>query len=156
MDFDRLMQLLGALERHAVEYVLVGGAAVNFHGLARMTDDADLFVRPEADNVERLKKALHSIWSDPAIDEISAEELTGEYPTIRYGPPNEDFVVDLISRLGDAFRFEDLEWAPVPFEGVVVRLATPKTLYRMKKDTVRPKDRGDAELLRRRFNIEEK
>lgn len=38
-------------------------------------------------------------------------------------------------------------------EGVAVRVATPATLYRMKKDTVRPIDRADAAALREKFGI---
>jgi len=40
-------------------------------------------------------------------------------------------------------------------EGVRVRVATPRMLYRMKKDTVRPQDRLDAEVLRERFSLTE-
>jgi hypothetical protein len=40
-------------------------------------------------------------------------------------------------------------------ESVRVRVATPATLYRMKKDTIRPIDRADAQALRRRFNLED-
>ena len=36
-----------------------------------------------------------------------------------------------------------------------VRIATPRALYRMKRDTVRPIDRADADALRRRFAIED-
>jgi hypothetical protein len=39
--------------------------------------------------------------------------------------------------------------------GVSVTVATPATLYRMKKGTIRPKDWGDAETLRRRFRLPE-
>lgn len=38
-------------------------------------------------------------------------------------------------------------------EGVPVRLATPETLYRMKRGTLRDVDRGDAEALRRMFGL---
>ena len=37
----------------------------------------------------------------------------------------------------------------------VENVATPEVLYRMKKDTVRPKDGGDDEALRRRFKLED-
>jgi hypothetical protein len=36
-----------------------------------------------------------------------------------------------------------------------VSVASPRTLYRMKRHTIRPKDWGDAEALRRRFGLEE-
>lgn len=40
-------------------------------------------------------------------------------------------------------------------EGVRFRVATPRMLYRMKRDTVRPQDRLDAEAIRERFGLEE-
>lgn len=153
MDFDKFLQLLGVLARESVDYVLVGGVALNLHGIVRATEDIDMFIRPDADNVERLKRALRSVWDDPEIEQITVADLAGEYPTIRYGPPDEGFVVDLLARLGSAFSFEDLEVQTVAVEGVPVRLATPGTLYRMKRDTTRPIDRADATALREKFGI---
>jgi hypothetical protein len=140
MEFDRFLEFLRALEREHVEYVLVGGTAVNLHGIIRATEDIDVFVRPSAENVERVRQALRSLWSDPDIEQITASDLAGSYPTIRYGPPGEDFVIDLLSRLGTAVAFDDLEVQIVDVEGVPVRVATPATLYRMKRHTVRPID----------------
>jgi hypothetical protein len=40
-------------------------------------------------------------------------------------------------------------------DGIRIRVATPAMLYRMKKDTVRPQDRLDAEQLRRLFKLED-
>jgi len=155
MDFDRFIDLLRALEQEQVEYVLVGGTALNLHGLIRATEDIDLFVRPSPENVARLQRALRSVWDDPEIEQISAGDLAGSYPTVRYGPPGEDFVVDLLSRLGTAVAFDDLEAEIVEVEGVRVRLATPTTLYRMKRDTIRPIDRADAAALRDKFKIKD-
>jgi len=154
MDFSRVTQFLKALEQQNVQYVLVGGVALNAHGIVRATQDLDLFVKPEADNVARLKRALRAVWDDPEIEEIRYEELSGDYATIRYGPPNEDFVIDLMTRLGDAFRFDDLAAETVSWGGVNVRVATPETLYKMKKDTLRLVDRADAAELRERFGLE--
>ncbi len=153
MDFERFLDLLRALATEGVDYVLVGGVALNLHGIVRATEDVDLFIRPSGDNVNRLKRALRSLWNDPEIGEVSAEDLVGDFPTIRYGPPDEAFVVDLLARLGSAFTFDDLETQTVMVEGVPVRVATPATLYRMKKDTVRPIDRADALALREKFRL---
>ena len=155
MDFDKFLMLLDALHRRDVEYVLVDGVALNLHGIVRATEDIDLFVRAEEANVERLKDALREVWNDPSIDEISAEDLAGNYPTVRYGPPGETFVVDLLSRLGETFDYDDLEAELVVLDGVTVRVATPRTLYEMKKGTVRPIDRADAANLRDKFDIKD-
>lgn len=155
MEFDSARRVLEALEREGVRYAVFGGVAVNIHGLARATQDLDIFIAPDADNVERLKAALRTVFSDPEIENILAEDLLGDYPAVQYVPPEGEFHLDILTRLGEAFRFETLEIQRAPFEGIVVNVVTPSTLYRMKKDTVRMKDRMDAEELRRRFGIEE-
>jgi hypothetical protein len=156
MNLELLLRLLRALNEHRVEYVVVGAVALGFNGLARATEDLDLFVRPTPENIERLRQALSTVWSDPAIREIEASEMAGEFGVINYVPPTGDLSVDLISRLGGAFAFDDIEWHEVDAgEGVLARVATPRMLYRMKRDTIRPQDRADAHALRERFDLED-
>jgi hypothetical protein len=154
MDFQAIRQTLEALEREGVEYAVFGAAALNLHGLPRFTRDLDLFIAPDAANIERLKTALKSVFHDASIDEITANDLLGDYPAIQYVPPEGTFHLDILTRLGEAFRFDQLETARVPFEDLVVTAVTPKMLYKMKKGTVRLQDRADAELLRERFRLE--
>lgn len=154
MQADPVARVLEALEREGVKYAIFGAVAVNIHGLPRFTEDLDIFVAPERANIESLKRALRSVFADPHIEEISPDDLLGEYPAIQYVPPEGAFYIDILTRLGEAFRYEDLETLRMPFEGLVVTVVSPATLYRMKKDTVRPKDRMDAEALRRKFNLE--
>jgi hypothetical protein len=155
MDFERFLDVLRALAREKVDYVLVGGVALNLHGIVRATEDIDLFIQPDGENVERLKRALASVWNDPDIAQIDADDLRGAYPTIRYGAPDGGLVIDLLARLGSAFTFDDVKAQTIQVEGVPVRIATPATLYRMKKDTIRPIDRADAAALREKFNLGE-
>lgn len=155
MDFALTKRLLDALETENVRYAVFGGAALNLHGLARFTDDLDLFIEPTAENIDRLKRALGSVFADDSISEISAHDLLGEYPAVQYIPPEGTFHIDILTRLGDAFRFGDLEVVRIPFEEHTVSVVSPRTLYRMKKDTIRLQDRADAELLRERFSLED-
>lgn len=74
-------------------------------------------------------------------------------PAVQYVPPEGDFHVDILTRLGEAFRFEELESERIDLDGLDVSVVTPATLYRMKKSTVRPQDQGDAERLRERFGF---
>jgi hypothetical protein len=155
MEFEQTKRILAAFDSHEVDYVLVGGMAMAAQGLVRATRDIDVVVSVEANNVDRLKTALRELFDDPAIESIRADELAGDYPAIQYVPPAGDFWIDILARLGEAFRFADLESEELMIEGVRVRVATPRTLYRMKRDTVRPQDRLDAQVLRERFNLEE-
>jgi hypothetical protein len=83
MDYDAIKGVLAALERECVRYAIFGAAALNLHGLARFTEDLDLFVAPDSENIERLKQALRAVFADGHIDEISADDLTGAYPALR-------------------------------------------------------------------------
>ena len=155
MDYDVIKRVLAALEREGVRYLVFGAAALNFHGLARFTEDLDLFIEPEVRNIERLKAALASVFHDSHIGEISADDLLGDYPAVQYVPPDGTFHIDLLTKLGDAFAFADLQVVRIPFEDITISVASPATLYKMKRDTVRLKDKADAELLRRRFRLED-
>ena len=154
MDFDVLKRVLAALESRGVTYAIFGAVALNLHGLARFTEDLDIFVAPEEGNIDRLKLALRDVFDDPEIENITAHDLLGEYPAVQYNPPDGSFHIDILARLGEAFTFADLEIERVPYEDLTVTAVTPRTLYTMKKDTVRLQDRADADLLRRRFNLE--
>ena len=155
MTFAEAMRILAALERHGVAYVLVGSMAMAAQGIVRATRDMDVFVSPDESNVSRLKAALKELFDDPEIELISAGDLAGDYPAIQYVPPAADYWVDILARLGEAFRYPDIESDILRVEGLSIRVATPRMLYRMKRDTVRPQDRADAQVLKERFRIEE-
>jgi len=59
-------ELLSAFNAHGVEYLIVGGHAVNAHGVPRTTKDLDVFVRPEQPNSERVYAALVSFGAPMA------------------------------------------------------------------------------------------
>jgi hypothetical protein len=154
MDADVLVRLLTALETRGVSYAVFGAVALNLHGLVRATEDLDVFVAPDAGNISRFKQALRDVIDDPDIESISAEDLLGEYPAVQYIPPDGSFHIDILTRLGTAFTFADLACERIPFENLTVTVVSPRTLYEMKRDTVRPKDRIDAAWLRERFGLE--
>ncbi|MFA6185949.1 MAG: DUF6036 family nucleotidyltransferase [Phycisphaerae bacterium] len=54
-DFKELLELFNA---HKVEYIVVGGYALAFHGAPRFTGDIDLLVRPVAENARRVLASL--------------------------------------------------------------------------------------------------
>lgn len=126
------------------------------HGIVRATQDVDIFVKPDESNIARLREALRALFpDDPSIMEITAEDLANDYPAISYNSPDGSLRVDILARLGEAFSMENLRFEDRLYEGVPVRVATPETLYRMKKDTIRLQDRADAERLRELFRLKE-
>ena len=150
-----LKELFAALADEGVDYVLVGGVAVNLYGIVRATEDTDLFVRPDAENVARLRRALHRVTGDSDVEGIRAEDLAGAYPVVRYVSPDGRLTVDILARLGERFAYGDLEAEVLQLGGVDVRVATPATLWRMKRDTGRPVDAEDAARLQAAFDLRE-
>src|SRR5712692_6341625 len=56
-DFRELLALFSA---HHVEYLIVGGYALAFHGAPRFTGDLDILVKPDAANAQRIFTALEA------------------------------------------------------------------------------------------------
>ena len=154
MEPETIRALFGALRDENVEYILVGALAMDVLGIGRLTEDIDLFVRPTAENIDRLRRALRRVWQDPSIDEITAADLVGDYPAVQYVAPD-GTPIDILSRLGEAFGFADLEAIAYSYGDVEVTVATPATLYRMKRDTVRLRDKADAQLLKEKFGLKD-
>lgn len=156
MDRDELLRVLRAFEAEGLEYVLIGATAMGFHGIIRATEDVDLFIRATPDNIERLRRALRAAYAaDPQIDEITSADLLGDYPAVRYYPPSGDLYFDVMTRLGEAASFDTVDAEIKEVDGIRVRVATPAAIYRLKRSTVRPLDRQDAEALRQRFRLDE-
>ena len=58
LDAERILRVL---QEEGVDYVLIGGLAVQTHGHVRTTNDADLIPAPDPGNLERLANALRSL-----------------------------------------------------------------------------------------------
>jgi Tfp pilus assembly PilM family ATPase len=156
MDREEVMRVLRAFESAGLEYVLIGAAAMGFHGLVRATEGLDIFIRATPENIEKLRSALRAVYEDDStINEISSADLLGEYPTVHYVPPTGDLYFDVMTRLGEVANFETIDAEVKEVDGTEVRVATPAALYRMKKGTVRPLDHVDAAALRKRFGLKD-
>lgn len=135
--------ILEALEQHDVEYILIGGVAVILHGSERLTRDIDIIVNTKLKNIEKLKKALYSVFKDDSIEEISTEDLN-KYSVIRYGTPD-GFYIDIIERIGASYH--DITYETILYENIKIKIATPEALYKLKKDSLRQRDQIDVLFL---------
>src|SRR5271166_3975683 len=66
--------VLASLERHAVRYIVIGGAAAEARGWRGRTVDVDIVPRPDLENLDRLADALNDL--DARID-VGAGEPDG-------------------------------------------------------------------------------
>ncbi len=144
--FEKFLELMKSFERNDVEYIIIGGIAINLHGFARNTQDIDIFINPDKENIQKLKNALKEVFDDPEIDEITFEELQ-KYSVIRYGTEY-GFYIDIISAIGEKFKFSDLEFEKRVIEGTEIKFAGLKSLYKMKEKTYKEIDQLDLKFIK--------
>jgi len=149
---EKFLSVLNALQQEGVDYVLIGGFAVVLHGSPRFTEDIDIFIRNTEKNIEKLRKALNTVFQDDSISEITSQEIQN-YAVIRYGT-TEDFYIDIIGNIGEKFSYDDILSEEIVVEGVKIKIATIESLYKLKEKTYRAIDQNDllflAEKLKRK------
>lgn len=72
----RFFEILRLLRARGVDFILIGGFALAFHGHPRGTDDIDIVPDPAPSNLERLWAALADLNAEPRdLDEFRSDEL---------------------------------------------------------------------------------
>src|SRR5258707_8248880 len=159
MKVDDVRTILSALNDANVRYLIVGGLAVVAHGYVRFTQDIDLVVQLERENVLRAMNALTSIGYRPLIpvdaaqfaDQTLRQQWRDEKGMIVFqmlNPQRESTRIDIF--VAEPFAFEEEfesakrhNWADM--QAPVLRI---EALIAMKQVTGRPQDLADAALLR--------
>ncbi len=88
-------ELLALLNKYKVEYLIVGGYALAFHGAPRFTGDIDIFVRPEPQNAARILNALHEFGFGSLG--LTEEDFSTPHNVVQLGTP--PVRVDLVTSL---------------------------------------------------------
>jgi hypothetical protein len=70
---EKELKAIGVLNKHGVEYLLIGGYAMRFYGADRLTKDVDLFAKNSSENASRLFAAISDVIGHPPA--FPAEEL---------------------------------------------------------------------------------
>jgi hypothetical protein len=81
-DFKEFLQLLNA---HQVEYLLIGGYAVGYHGYPRATADMDIWIAMHPKNAEKVVVVLKEFGFD--VPALSTELFLKANQIIRMGIP---------------------------------------------------------------------
>jgi phage replication-related protein YjqB (UPF0714/DUF867 family) len=79
-DFKEFLQLLN---ENQVEYLLVGGYAVGYHGYPRATVDMDIWIGRSPETAEKMVKVLHEFGFD--VPNLSAALFLREDQIVRMG-----------------------------------------------------------------------
>ncbi len=148
--FNKFIELVNVLNKNNVDYIIIGGLAINLHGFARNTEDIDIFIKPTKQNVKRFRESLLDVFNDNDINEITVEELS-KYPIIRYGTEY-GFSIDVITKIGEKFLFNDLSYIVKIIEGTEIKYADLETLYKLKEKTYRVIDQLDLKFIKYKLN----
>lgn len=144
--FNRFLEIIDSLEKEKVDYILIGGFAMVLYGMPRATQDIDIFIKLREENIERLQKALYTVFNNKDVFEITFSEFQ-KYPVIRYGA-EEGYYVDILANIGSAFSFEDLIFEELTIEGHKIKIASVETLYKLKEKTLPAIDESDILFLK--------
>lgn len=146
--------IIATLERHGVEYLVIGGIAARLAGAPIVTADLDVTPAQDLDNLRRLEAALADLGATFRVGSVTTDEsITANVladndhiqATTRHGD------LDIIAKPAGTGGFDDLsrsarreEVAP----GVSAAVAALADVIRSKEAAGRPKDRGQVPLLR--------
>lgn len=141
-----LGELAKALNEHGVEYAVIGGTAMMFHGFPRATKDIDLLLPLSHENNKKLQEALRALpFNQEALKHLELESLDKGYSTAIEGELAIDLLFVANDLKFDAFR-QFLERHE--FNGYKVSTLSLDGLIRS-KETTRDSDKLDVAKLRR-------
>ena len=148
----KLSELVNVLNKEKINYMIVGGYAVNFHGYSRNTVDIDLIIKFTLSNLKKLEASLNSMGlvSRLPIDADSVYKFRDEYIKNRNllawnfysveDPTDQIYILinhDVDDFKSEKFRVGDLE----------LKVIVKDDLIKMKKTAGREKDLLDIKEL---------
>ncbi len=140
-DFRELLELFNA---HKVEYMIVGGYALAFHGAPRYTGDIDIFIKSDAENAQRILSALDK-FGFKSIG-LTIEDFENPEKVVQLGVP--PVRVDIITSLSgvtweDAYSGRETG----KYGDISVYYIGRKQFISNKRATGRKKDLADIEAI---------
>jgi len=148
-------EIFNALAKHRVNFVVIGGIAVQGHGYIRGTYDLDIITEPTALNAARLSEALLELEAElrvPGSLRLTDPQQLRSAPLIatvtKFGPLD---VVHVEHVAGPPKSYEALRSAAlvITLDGIEIPVAGLSDLIRMKRAAGRDQDLADIEALTR-------
>ncbi len=142
-DYKDMLQIL---QKHDVDYILVGAYALAAHGYPRSTLDIDIWVKPDKDNSVKLYKALVEFGAH--LDDINEDTFKEKGIIFQIGVA--PCRIDIITEISGDIKFEDAKRRSIKatFEGISPNILSVDDLIRNKEAIGRPKDIEDAKRLK--------
>lgn len=154
------LDLFAALDRHKVDYLLIGGLALNIYGVERATMDVDLVIALDAANVQRFTDAAEELEMTPVVPvrlvELADEQKRRAWIEERHmrafalhgkepGKPTVDILIAPTIDFAEAYSRKVMKQVGA----VSVCLASVDDLLDLKRQAGRKQDLADIEALQR-------
>lgn len=140
------LDLLEALARAEVEFLIVGAHALAAHGIPRATGDLDVWVRPTAQNAVRVVAALEAFGAPLGAHGVTAADFERQGTVYQMGlPPRR---IDVLTQISGV-SYEEA-WpgrVAMAIAGRAVFFLGREALLKNKRAAGRPKDLVDADAL---------
>lgn len=140
-------EFLEELTKVGARYLVVGAHAMAVHGVPRGTQDIDVWIAPDGDNVDRVWRALVAFGAPLHDLGVTLDDLRRPDTVIQLGlPPNR---IDLMTSLSGVADFESAwrERIEHPVRGSSIPFLGRAALIQSKRAAGRHKDLGDLEAL---------
>ncbi len=141
--------VLEELIKQKVQFIVIGGYAVNFHGFRRPTGDIDLWLKPEnGENKTHLIEALRNLGiTEPVLQKLS--DLDFEKAQV-FRDGEEPFRVDFLTKVSGV-KFDEAwqEKQSIELDGLNINFLHIKHLIATKITTGRNQDKIDIEELQK-------
>ncbi len=140
------VDFLNALNTSEVEYIIVGGYAVIYHGYNRTTGDLDIWINHTSENYIKLQKAF-GIFGMSLFDMTKEKFLNhSNFDVFTFGRP--PVSIDILTKVkGLDFKEVFANSSLTEFDGVKVRMIDIRDLLITKKASSRPRDLDDINHL---------
>lgn len=144
---EDLMEICRELNRRGAKYLIIGGFAIRGAGYIRETGDLDVIIDTDPENESKVLKSLE-ILPDKAVLHLQPGEVE-KYTVVRVA---DEIIVDLMkSASGIDYAEASKDVVIRAVQGVPIPFASPRLLWRMKKNTHREKDAADLVFLRQQY-----
>lgn len=152
-------EILEALYKNKIKYLLVGGLSVNLHGIPRFTQDIDIVISMDEENILKTSSVLEGLGYIPKLPikarDLLNPEIVQDWVKNKnlkafcfYHPQDPYKVVDIVLTSSLNFKKSYEHKVIKKLEDIEIHLISIEDLMEMKKNSGRPQDISDLEMLK--------
>ncbi|MBU0764085.1 MAG: hypothetical protein KJ607_04540 [Bacteroidetes bacterium] len=158
-------EILSEFYHSEIRYLIVGGLAMNLHGVPRVTQDIDIIIATDSMNIHKTTSVLKSLDYVPRIPGLNPDHLADESKRRAWIEEKNMIAFSFYKKSGSYEVVDIIIMHPLDFEeayknrtikkakGIEFALAGINDLIKMKQISARSQDISDVQILKKLSNI---